>query len=246
MIQFPSFCQGRRNLLLFFCSLWTVLLLGFWPHPASAQITQAVIQEILDSDRVFIEETLASVDAIANFQEKISTEDARTSLAFSNGAIGRLGPNSEVIIGQCIEVQQGFLLASGPANGCTANFQIGVEGTIYVMEVGEDGISQVQVLEGEIAVIGDSNSDPAIVSQGNRLEINREGRIGPVRRLSQADVERILTGVLFDGFQGELPGIERLQQVLQNLYPDINLPRLPGFNLPVRRPSRPSLPGLPF
>lgn len=246
MMQFPSFRQGQRHLLLFFSGLWTVLLLGLWPHPASAQITQAVIQEILDGDRVFIEETLAVVDAIANFQEKVSTEDARTSLAFSNGAVGRLGPNSQVLIGQCIEVQQGLLLASGPANGCTANFQIGVEGTIYVMEVGDEGISQVNVLEGEIVVTGDPNSDPVTVSQGNRLEINRQGRIGPVRRLSQADVEAILTGVLFDGFQGELPGMARLQRVLQNLYPDLNLPRLPGFNLPIRRPSRPSIPGLPF
>lgn len=245
-MQFKSFPQKRRNLILFFSSLWTVLLLGLWPHPAPAQITQAVIQEILDGDRVFIQETLASVDAIANFQEKVSTEDARTSLAFSNGAIGRLGPNSEVIIGQCVEVQQGLLLASGPANGCTANFQIGVEGTIYVMEVGGDGTSQVKVLEGEVTVTGDSNSPPAIVSQGNRLEINPQGRPGPVRRLSQADVESLLTGVLFDGFQGELPGMAQLQQVLRNLYPDINLPRLPGFNLPVPRPSRPSLPGVPF
>lgn len=248
MMQFPWFRQKRRNLILLFSSLWTVLLLGFWPHPTSAQITQAVIQEIIDGDRVFIEETLASVDAIAQFQEKVSTEAARTSLAFSNGAVGRLGPNSQVLIGQCIEVQQGLLLASGPANGCTANFEIGVQGTIYVMEVGENGIAQVKVLEGELAVTGDSESDPVTVSQGNRLEINPQGRIGPVRRLSQADVEAILTGVLFDGFQGELPGMAELQQVLRNLYPDINLPRLPGFNLPIPRPSRPSLPGpgLPF
>ncbi|MEC4804829.1 MAG: hypothetical protein SAJ12_10440 [Jaaginema sp. PMC 1079.18] len=241
--QLSTLRRKWRNMLYFLSSLIVVWGWGWLATPTPAQISQAVVQEILDSDRVYIEEIVAEVDAIAEFQQKVRTEDARTSLAFSNGAIARLGPNSEVTIGQCIEVKEGLLLASGPANGCTANFQIGVEGTIYVLEVAEDGISQVKVLEGELAVVGDSEDVPVTLSQGNRLDINPTGEISPPTPLSQEDIETILTGVLFDGFQLELPGMAELQNVLRNLYPDINLPRLPGFDLPIPRPS---FPGLPF
>jgi hypothetical protein len=246
MIQAISLRRGRRILFWFVSSLGLVLLLALPQLPARAQINQAVIQEILDGDRVFIEETLATVDAIADFQQKVSTEEARTSLLFSNGSVGRLGPNSEITIGQCIEVKQGLLLASGPANGCTANFQIGVQGTIYVVEVDELGESQVKVLEGEVEVLTDPDRDPVRVSQGKRLNITPEGRVGEPLLLSQADIEAILKGVLFNGFKLELPGMANLQDALRSLYPDINLPNLPGFNLPIRQPSRPSLPGLPF
>jgi len=131
-----------------------VLALGFGgaQSPAPAMISTAIIQEILDSDEVFIETEKAEVEAVANFQQTISTEAARAGLLFSNGAAGRLAPNSKVTIGQCIELEQGSILAVGPANGCASGFEIGVEGTVYVLEIDAQGSAQVKVLEGSVVV----------------------------------------------------------------------------------------------
>lgn len=261
------------------------------PSSAIAQISQATVTEILGGDAVFIERLLidedettpdfvrelATENAIAEFQDVIRTEDARTSLLFSNGAAGRLGPNSQITVGQCIEVQQGLLLAAGPANGCTATFAVGVQGTIYaIANQPEEEDSQVYVLEGEVEVTLnappeseaeetaeptteenplkqaaaesspdnepselDPNSRTRRVQAGQSLAISRRG-FGSLRQLSEAEILELLRGSLFDGFRGELPGMGRLQTVLTDLYPNIDLPRLPGFRF-----RRPRFPGLP-
>lgn len=234
----------RRIFLGLLGGLFSVWAIAFLQGPAIAQISQATVQEILDGDQVFIEEVPAEVNAVAMLQQSISTKDSRASLLFSNNAAGRLGPNSAITVGQCIEVKEGLLLASGPANGCTANFEIGVQGTIYVMEVDDTGESRVKVLEGEVQVSSKQQEDTQAVEQGNGLAVFPDGRLGKPAPLSQEEVESILNGSLFNGFALELPGMGNLQSALKSLYPDMNLPRLPGFNLPVPRP--PGIPGLPF
>lgn len=239
---------GLKSLALFCLGVGLVSAIALYPLTASALVNQATVQEILDGDQVFIEEVQAEVDAVAKIQQSVSTKDARAGLLFNNGSVGRLGPNSSLTIGQCIEVKQGILLASGPANGCTATFDIGIQGTIYVMEVNAQGEAQVKVLEGELTInpkASDSSTanEPIAVKAGEKIQISPEGVLGTVAELLQSDVESILNGVLFQGFNLELPGTAELQAVLESLYPDLELPRLPGFNLPV--PSVPSSP-LPF
>ncbi|MEA5472355.1 hypothetical protein [Spirulina sp. 06S082] len=225
------------------------------PIPAIAQINQAIVQEIVKSDEnaeengVFIDEDLAEVDAIALLKQKIVTQAASTSLLFSNGAMGRLGPQSSVIVGQCIEVQQGLLLASGPANGCTATFEIGVEGTVYVMEVNAAGETQIKVLEGELKVkltkeeseTTEETPQEIAIKAGEKIAITPSGLFGQVAELLQSDVENILNGALFKGFNSPLLGTSALQESLENLYPDIDIPRLPRFGIPTT-PPRPRLP----
>lgn len=213
--------------------------------PAVAQINLATIQEILDGDRVFIEQNLAKVSDVANLTQTISTQDSRTALLFNNGSVGRMGPNSTLVVGQCIEVQQGLLLASGPANGCTTTFEVGVQGTVYVLEVDRRGESNVKVLEGEVQVRKPNSSDAIAIRQGKRLAVSPEGAFGQIFDLSQGDVEAILNGALFKGFQNPLPGTDRLRDALRNLYPNINLPNLPGLNLP-GPPGGGRIPRLPF
>ncbi|MGK7924688.1 MAG: hypothetical protein AB4290_05435 [Spirulina sp.] len=252
------------------------------PIAAIAQIDQAIVQEIVkpeeevEDDGVFIDENPAEIDAIALLKQTIGTSSASTSLLFSNGAAGRLGPQSSVIVGQCIEVQQGLLLASGPANGCTATFEIGVAGTVYVLEVNAEGEAQVKVLEGEVKVkpmetesettagvpswiaekVSFTKAETAreiiaqeteetpteiILKAGEKITITPEGIFGQVAELLQSDVEEILNGALFQGFTLPLPGTAALQESLETLYPDLDIPVLPGFSLPVSPPRPPSL-----
>ncbi len=141
-----------RLCLAFFAGLGLTFSTGLLHLPARAAISNAVVQEIIDGDAVFIEDEQAELNAIANFRQQISTEAARAGLLFSNGAAGRLAPNSAVTVGQCIELQQGSILAVGPANGCASGFEVGVEGTVYVLEVDAGGTAQVKVLEGSVIV----------------------------------------------------------------------------------------------
>lgn len=229
------------SLLWGFC---LALILGGIHRPAIAHINATTIVEILDGEEVFIENQKAQVRDRATLQQTIKTQESRASLLFNNGAAGRMSSNSAITIGQCIEVQHGFLLASGPANGCTASFSIDVQGTIYIIEVNEEGKTNLKVLEGRVEVTPKGNAQPIAINQGEQLNISTNGIFGKIVALSQADVESLLKGVLFDGFEIEIPGMEKLQTALENLYPNINLPRLPGFSRP--NLPRPRIPRLPF
>ncbi|MBD2579237.1 hypothetical protein [Oscillatoria sp. FACHB-1406] len=235
--------QRRMGTLLLAALVGLVIAIASTQVPASAQIDLVTIQEILDSDRVFIEQNPAKVNDTASFKQTVSTQEARASLAFNNGSVGRMGPNSKITIGQCIEVKEGLLLASGPANGCAANFEVAVQGTVYVLEVDKQGQSSVKVLEGEVQVNKTGSSEKLAIAQGKRLDISPDGFFSQLFDLSQADIENLLQGSLFNGFQIPIPGAGKLQEALQSLYPNINLPRLPGFNLP-GLPG--GFPGLPF
>ncbi len=251
--------RGRRWFpgLSLLAGLSVALGVASLPAPATAAISTALIQEILDGDEVFIETEKAEVDAIANFRQTISTQAARATLLFDNGAAGRLAPNSVVTVGQCIELEQGSLLAVGPANGCASGFEVGVEGTVYVLEVDGTGATQVKVLEGTVVVKTEQAPDPAtapnaadgervgiVVEQGKKLAIEADGQPGVVEDLSEAEVAAILYGVLFNGFTLPIPGLGNLRAVLERLYPNLTIPSYPGFGVP----GIPSLPGprLPF
>ncbi|MEM9538535.1 MAG: hypothetical protein AAGA60_03375 [Cyanobacteria bacterium P01_E01_bin.42] len=258
MIQYKK--QSDRNgrtIGGIFLGLGIAISSSLLSTPAIAQINQAIVQEIVNTEEeseeigVFIDEDPAEIEAIALLKQKIATQEASTSLLFSNGAAGRLGPTSSVIVGQCIEVQQGLLLASGPANGCTATFEVGVEGTVYVMEVNGAGETQIKVLEGEVKVEPtevapetEEDTEEIAIQAGEKITITPDGVFGQVAELLQSDVEDILNGALFQGFSLPLPGTAALQESLENLYPDLDIPPLPGFNLPIT-PPRPRPPS-PF
>ena len=75
--------------------------------PSQAQISQAVVQEIIDGPQVYIEEIQAKVDDQAEFGQVIVTKKARAGILFNNGASGRLSENASVIVGQCVELERG-------------------------------------------------------------------------------------------------------------------------------------------
>ncbi|MDY6786267.1 MAG: hypothetical protein SW833_27600 [Cyanobacteriota bacterium] len=235
--QKRGFRRIALGLLGGFC---LALLLGL-PHiPAVAQINQAVIQEVVDGDEVFIEEQQASVSDRAQFREKVRTEgQTRTSISFSNGAAGRLGQNASVIVGQCIEVESGQLLVSGPANGCLSGFTVAVEGTIYVLEKDPDNpnsLGSLRTIEGEVQINKpEEPGRPAVpisLAQGQKVSVAPTGELQRVEPIPAEEFASILTGPLFEGYREPIPNQSRLQGVCRELYPTYNCTTA---GVPVRR-----------
>lgn len=203
-----------QKLLLGILSIaFLVLAIALPRVPATAQITQAIVQEILDKGEVFVQAEKATLQQVAAFNEVVSTKDeSRTGLLFSNLAAGRLAPNSTVTVGQCVELQDGQLVASGPVNGCLSGFVADVRGTIYVMDASDGG--KFQVLEGSVTVEkGNKNVE---VKQGEQVAV-KGGVLGQVEKISFEDFVKILKGALFDGFTIPLPNEDKLLGVCQEL-----------------------------
>lgn len=201
--------RSIAGFILLFVSTWVMSLVLLNPVPATAQITQATVAEILDSDEVFVEEEKARIEQIANFGQKISTEDARAGIIFINDlALGRLAEDSEVTVGQCVEVRSGQLIASGPVNGCLSGFVVDVRGTIFIVDADDDR-GNFKVLEGSIQVNGDGRENA--IEVGQLQQLGKLDEVEPeISRIDFEDLVRILSGVLFRGFEVELPNQDRL------------------------------------
>lgn len=206
-----------RRILVGILSLTCLVLTIALPRvPATAQITQAIVQEILDKGEVFVQDEKATLQQVAAFNEVVATkDDSRTALLFSNLAAGRLAPNSIVTVGQCVEVQEGQLVASGPVNGCLGGFVADVQGTIYVMDADDGG--KFQVLEGTVKV--EKGNETVEVGQGEQVAVEG-GILGEVKKISFQDFVKILKGALFDGFTIPLPNEEKLLGICQELRQD--------------------------
>jgi hypothetical protein len=209
--------------------LWGTLLGVFPATGGLAQISEALIEEIVDGNQVYIEAKLANVEDSAQFGQQITTQASQAGLLFNNGASGRLGSNSSVLVGQCVEVEQGELLVSGPVNGCVAEMSVIVRGTLYLLNKTPDGNGIVSVLEGTVQV-GDRRQAGTwrVVKAGERLQI-RLGRLASVENIPETELINLLNGPLFTRFRRPLAGRASLQSLCQQL--------LPGYECP--RPDRP-------
>lgn len=144
--------QRQKRLAFFFAGLCIFALAAPQLAPASAQSTQATVQEILDGNQVFIQNQRASVNDVARQQQQVRTGNSRTALLFNTGAVARLSANSVLNIGQCARLKQGTILINGAVNACSSSITTGVRGTTYLLEIDESGNQQVKVLEGEVVV----------------------------------------------------------------------------------------------
>lgn len=217
LFMFNLHRQLMRRILVGVLSLTCLVLAIALPRvPATAQITQAIVQEILDKGEVFVQDEKATLQQVAAFNEVVSTKDeSRTALLFSNLAAGRLAPNSIVTVGQCVEIQQGQLVASGPVNGCLGGFVADVQGTIYVMDADKGG--KFQVLEGTVKV--EKGNENVEVQQGEQVAVEG-GILGQVEKISFEDFVKILKGALFEGFTIPLPNQDKLLEICQELRQD--------------------------
>ncbi len=218
--------------------LAAIVTIGVHSFPATAQsqpITQATITEILQGNQVYIQNRLARVRDLARSGEQVRTGQARASLRFNTGAIGRLGNNAVLTIGrQCFQLQQGQILVNGAANGCTRSSIAGVRGTMYVLEVDDRQQEFFTVLEGQVSLTQrtpslfppgqPSVSTPVVLNPGQRVSISDRGVVGTVQTLTRSEFDQVLGSRLFQDFQDPLPGVDKLRQSYQQLYPGVPFP----------------------
>lgn len=213
--------------------------------PCLAQINLAILLEIIGGDNeVFIEDQVAQESDDAALGEEVRTEQARAQLSFNNGAAGRIDENSSIVVGQCIEVEQGALVTSGPANGCLSDFAVGVEGTIYLMRVDQNNIGGIDVLEGQVLLRRQDNLEnpnPLIIEAGQKVtglvqDLALEDVV--IESLTKEEYEAIITGSLFRDYQDQLPDEEKIDEVCERLYGDClavgSQPPQTGTETPVR------------
>lgn len=239
MIKFKSIIAG-------FGSFCLVLLWELFPTPSQAQINLAIIQEIIDGQEVFIEEKQANVEDQANFGQLIHTKTSRAALAFNNGAMGRIGNNAQVTVGQCVEVKQGQVLVSGPVDGCIASFSVGVQGTIYIMESLDGNTGNIKVLEGTVEVSSDDeNAESIELNEGEKVSV-LGAVLGPIEEITIQEFIAIAGGELFSGFQVPVTPEGALFSICNRLFPGFacstSLPSPPIPSSPVPIPNRPRLP----
>lgn len=215
---------------------------------ATLAAESATVVEILDGNQLYIDQKQAKVKARAAAPEVVSTRDSRGQLAFSSGAAGRLNRFSLLRLGSsCFLMEKGQILVSGKQNGCTRSARLSVRGTNYVVEVQEDGSSEISVLEGAVEVEplrdGQPTGEPATtVLAGNKLRLSPLGVVLALLRLSAADYTSILNGPLFSGFTTQLPGFASLESYIRSAVPGVSLPSLPAGPA---LPSGPVLPSFP-
>jgi hypothetical protein len=223
-------CSKQGHLIL--CSIISGLLTGLYPLPSQGQISQAIIEEVIDSNEVYIEQQPAKVEDRANFGQQIATKAALAGLIFNNGASGRLGHHSSMIVGQCIEVSQGELLVSGPVNGCVAEMTVIVQGTVYTLEKTSDGSGLVKVIEGRVEV--EERSRPGrrrLIREGEWVRIRR-GMLSSPEQIPEAELVKLFNGPLFSRFKRPVLSRKALQALCQR--------RLPNFECsPDGKPLRP-------
>ncbi len=212
--------------------------------PAAQAAETAVVQEILDGKEFYIDQKQARVKEKAQAPQQISTQNSRGQIRFEAGAVGRLNRFSLMRLGQgCFLVDRGQILVSGPQNGCTRSARLSVRGTNYLLEVKDNGDSELSVLEGSVEVepLRDgqpTGAAPATVNAGQRLRLSPEGVVLTLLALSAGDYSSILNGPLFEGFRLPLPAAQALDSYLRVHVPGVTVP-----SLPVTVPSLPlSLP----
>lgn len=253
--------QFRQVVYGFILSFCLFIGIGAWLSPAQAQISQATVTEVLDGNQVFIQGRQASVNSVAGAGQQVSTGSSRAGLQFNNGAAGRLRPNTSLVIGQCIQIQQGGIVASGPTNACAGSVRAATRGTTFVMEAEGDGSYGCKVLEGSVVVTPISEADPKratktddlaqpstelILKQGEKVTISGDGQIGQIQSIGVEEILEILNGSFFAGYTQKLPGGGNLQRALQEQFPGIPLPNLGLPSISVPSIPTPRIPGLPF
>ena len=142
--------------------------------PAAAGATpfnNATIRRIIDGREVFIDRQPATVDDTADRGQELSTGSSRAEVLFDRRALGFLGNNSLIRLGEdCFRLDRGQVLVNGPQNSCLGTRVLGIRGTTYVLSVREDGNYDLAVLSGE-ATVGDALETPGSQNSNDILSL---------------------------------------------------------------------------
>ena len=137
----------------------------------AAPFNNATIRRIIDGREVFIDRQPATVDDTADRGQELSTGSSRAEVLFDRRALGFLGNNSLIRLGEdCFRLDRGQVLVNGPQNSCLGTKVLGIRGTTYVLSVREDGNYDLAVLSGE-ATVGDALETPGSQSSTDILSL---------------------------------------------------------------------------
>ena len=127
-------------------------------HVNASVFETAKIQRIIDGKEVYIDSKVAKTNQTALKGQQISTGSSRSELLFDRRAIGFLGRNSLITLGQhCFRLKEGSVLINGNQQSCLGSKVLGVRGTTYVLRLNADGNYDLAVLHGQ-ASVEDSSS----------------------------------------------------------------------------------------
>ena len=145
----------------------------------AAPFQSATIRRIVDGKQVYIDAQQARVNQTAGKGQNLSTGNSRTELLFDRRALGFLGRNSQIRLGQeCFRLSAGTVLINGPERACLGSKVLGVRGTTYVLSKQPDQTYELAVLTGE-AELTDASS--AVASTAGPQDIlQRYPSISPV------------------------------------------------------------------
>ncbi|KMM17345.1 hypothetical protein [Synechococcus sp. GFB01] len=125
--------------------------------PADAAVFQsAQIRKIVEGKEVYINGKTAKVKDTARSGQQLRTGRSRVELLFDNKSIGFLGRSSVITVGsQCMKLDRGAVLVSGPQKTCLGTKVLGVTGTTTIVskDANNDAYNVI-TLEGT-AYVGD-------------------------------------------------------------------------------------------
>lgn len=173
----------RRSRLGWLALIGALSALTATPASLAASFNQATVRRLVEGKEVFIDRQPARVNQTANRGQQLSTGNSRAELLFDRRAIGYLGRNSLITLGQqCFRLQSGTVLVNGPQTSCLGSRVLGVRGTTYVLTALEDGGYELAVLHGE-ARIGTATADASDAPAGADPSpdiLSRYPRLNPV------------------------------------------------------------------
>lgn len=156
----------RKLLLMAFAAALAI------PEASAAPFNSARIRRIIDGREVFIDKREAAVNQTADRGQELSTGRSRAEVLFDRRALGFLGNNSLIRLGEdCFRLDRGQVLINGPQNSCLGSKVLGIRGTTYVLSVRQDGGYDLAVLSGEASVSDEEQGQQSDEKQPDILSL---------------------------------------------------------------------------
>jgi len=155
--------RGSRKLLL---PAFLLVIIGGNEVASAAQPLEVKIQRIVGAGDLRVEGQKAASGAILRQGQSLRTGKSRAEILFNRRAIGLVGPNTELTVGDnCYKLVTGTILVNGPQSPCIDSRRLALLNSTYVLSKQDDQSYSVTVLSGKVGV-----TDAA--AQGSSEEIN--------------------------------------------------------------------------
>lgn len=171
------------------------------------QVVEIVQQPGLPAD-VLVNNQPTSVGTSLSIGQQLTTQSgAKVALQTLDVAGARLGSRSSLTVEkECLQLGDGSMVISGLSGCLGAMIVKGTKG-IYTLER-VNYSAEIKVLAGEIEVFVPRNpaAQSITLRDNQKITIGLTGdEVGPIRLMLPSEVQRIVTGNLFQGFQIPLP-----------------------------------------